>query len=308
MPLYHIGIMIFISYSRHDQSVCDEIARALEERGHQIWLDRKAIRGGDVWRANIEKGIKEADTFVILLSPNISDYIQGELELAHTNHKKIIALRLKPKKRLPEGYDLILSGRHYIEMTDFDDGIRQLFQALGDPPGNQSTASTSLWSRAIRKAQRVRAAVANSDLGPKALKLGAAALAGAAAVVATVATINEEKRKQALQNYRDSIEKILNRCGNELVLTSDMTVEDYVQEFRPRVHNLLGQLQATFPPTDELKGYHADLVMNLEHTLAEYDHAVTRTDPGSVRRAVERVVAALWETLQSHKKLLHSMD
>jgi hypothetical protein len=276
-----------------------------------VWLDRKAIRGGNVWRADIEDGIRNADVFVILLSPHLSEYTRSELEFAQKSRKKIIALRLKPQKELPPGYELVLSGRQHIEMTDFDAGIERLLEALGEPAAKAATEPGGLWTRALRKAQRVRAAVANSDVGPKALKLGAAALAGAAAVVATVATINEEKRRAALNKYRDAVEKILLRCNEELALTSGMTADDYIREFRPRVQRLLGQLEATPAPTEELNQRHQGLLANLQRTVDEYDHAVTKIEHGDVgafRRAVSRVVAAFAETLHSYKILLDGMS
>jgi TIR domain len=302
--------MIFVSYSRHDQAVCDEVVRALEERGHRVWLDRKAIRGGDVWRADIEDGIKNADVFIILLSPNLSDYTRSELEFAEKSRKKIIALRLKPQKELPPGYELVLSGRQHIEMADFNAGIERLLEALGNQGPKEPAQPAGLWTQALRKAQRVRAVVANSEMGPKALKLGAAALAGAAAVVATVATINEEKRRAALNKYRGAVEKILLRCNEELALTAGMTADDYIREFRPRVQRLLGQLEATAPPTEELNQRHQRLLANLQRTVDEYDHAVTKIEHGDVgafRRAVSRVVAAFSETLHAYKVLLDGM-
>lgn len=301
---------VFISYSRLDQLVCDQIVRELKERGHRVWLDREAIHGGDVWRANIEKGIRAADVFVILLSPNVSqrpDYTQEELEFARKHGKKIIALRLKAQTELPDGFDLILSGRQYIDMADFDRGIGQLFAALGEPGPLPPAPPPSLWDRALRKVQRVRAVVANSDLGPTALKLGAAAVAGAAAVVAVAATINENKRRAALQEYRAAVENILGECLLQLALTDDMTIDDYMREFRPRAQRFLGQLEATTPPTDELKRHHADLVSNLHRTVGEYDEAVTkleRGDVGSARRAVTRLGAAFSKTLKSYTALL----
>jgi hypothetical protein len=303
---------VFISYSRLDERVCDQIVRELKERGHAVWLDREAIHGGDVWRANIEKGIKKAEVFVILLSPNVSenpDYTQEELAFARQHHKKIIAVQLKPQKTLPEGFDLILSGRQYIDMTDFDRGMQKLFEALGGSAVVEPAEPVSLWDRALRKAQRVRAAVVNSDLGPAALKLGVAALAGAGAVAVAVMTINDEKRKAALRAYRASVDKILSECVLQLSLTEDMTPEDYAREFRPRARRLLGRLEATPVPTDDLRAHHAELTRNLESAVDEFDEAVAkleRGDVGPARRAVARFVAAFSETLKSYAAWLDS--
>jgi hypothetical protein len=305
---------VFVSYSRLDQIVCDQIVRELKDRGHAVWLDREAIHGGDVWRASIEKGIKAADVFVILLSPGIfasPDYTREELEFARKQRKTIVALWLKPPQPLPEGFELILSGRQFIELTDFERGMGQLFEALGDPGSAEPVAPTSFWGLAVRKIQRARAVVANSDLGPAALKLGAAALAGAAAVAVAVATVNEEKRKAALRAYRASVEKILEGCILQLTLTEDMTPEDYAREFRPRFRRLLGQLEATPAPTDEVAGRHAAFVADLEGAVDDYDEAVAKLelgDVGSARRAMARFVAAFSKTLKSYTTWLDSLQ
>lgn len=304
---------VFMSYSRHDQVVCDQIARELKERGHEVWVDGEAIHGGDAWRAEIEKGIKKCDVFVILLSPNVvrnPEYTGEELGFARKHCKKIVAVKLKAQLELPDGWGLTLSGRQHIEMTDFDRGIRRLFEALGEPAAVEPAQPTSLWDRTLRKVQRARAVVANSDFGPAALKLGAAALAGAAAVAVAVATISEEKRKGALRVYRASVEKILGDCWLQLKLTEDMTPEEYAREFRPRFRRLLGQLEATPAPTDDLRGHHAELVANLERAVNDFDDAVAKIERGdgsSARRAVTRSAAAFSETLKSYTSWLDGL-
>lgn len=306
------GANVFVSYSRLDQFVCDEIVRELKTRGHSVWLDREAIHGGDMWRADIEKGIKNADVFVILLSPNVSenpDYPREELAFARHHKKKIIAVRLKPQKQLPEGFDLILGSRQQIEMTDFDRGMEKLFDALGTSAPVEPERPVSLWDRALRKAQRVRVSIANSDLGPAALKLGAAALAGAGAVAVAVMTINDEKRKAALRAYRASVDKIVADCILQLSLTDDMSPEAYAHEFRPRARRLLGRLEATPAPTDELRARHAELLQNLEGAVGEFDEAYTkleRGDVGSAKRAMARFAAAFSDTLKSYVAWLES--
>ena len=239
------------------------------------------------------------------------DYPQEELAFARQLRKKIIAVRLKPQKELPEGFDLILGGRQQIDMSDFDRGMDKLFEALGGSAAVEPDQPLSLWDRARRKAQRVRAAMANSDLGPAALKLGAAALAGAGAVAVAVMTINDEKRKAALRAYRASVDKILSDCILQLSLTEDMTPEDYAREFRPRARRLLGRLEATPAPTDEVRAHHAELVQNLEGAVGEFDEAfakLERGDVGPAKRAVARFAAAFAETLKSYAAWLESQQ
>jgi hypothetical protein len=297
---------VFVSYSRLDQLVCDQIVRELKDRGHAVWLDREAIHGGEVWRASIEKGIKAADVFVILLSPGVfanPDYTREELEFARKHRKTIVAAWLKAPQALPDGFELILSGRQFIELSDFDRGMRQLFEALGEPVAVEAAAPTSFWERTVRKVQRARAVVANSDLGPAAVKLGAAALAGAAAVMVAVATVNEEKRRASLRQYRATVGKILGECLLQLKLTEDMTPEEYAREFRPEFRRLLGQLEATTAPTDELAARHDKFVASLKHAVDNYDEAAAKLERGegnSARRSMARFAAAFSETLHTY--------
>jgi hypothetical protein len=40
---------IFISYVSEDHSEAKALARALNEKGVETWLDKERLRGGEVW-------------------------------------------------------------------------------------------------------------------------------------------------------------------------------------------------------------------------------------------------------------------
>jgi hypothetical protein len=302
--------MIFVSYCRRDKVQCDEIARALEEKGFKVWRDTKDIRGGKRWRAEIQKGIEDSGIFVILLSRDPSENAQEELEFAHKNHKNIIAVWLKPPVEMPKGYEIILCGRQHITefANDFAAGLEKLFEALGPPDSDQQAGPTSLWQKALRKAQHYRALAANSDLGPKALKAGAAALAGAAAVAVAIAKASEKQQTEAIRQYRDSVDKIFRQYIGELRRSADMSRGDYVEEYRPRVHQLLGTLEGTEVPVEKLKQNHVHLVASLKQAIQAHDDAMRKLknpeDVFSYRREMDRFVEHLLDTLQNYVKLL----
>lgn len=304
--------MIFVSYSRYDKTPCDEIVRALQDKGFKVWQDTENLRGGDKYRAKIETAILGSDVFIILLSKRPSDFAQKELEFADKNKKRIIGIRLKPDLKLPEGYDMILGGSHQIDLADgFDSGLERLFEALEEALGaaesEQPPGPRSLWQRTVRKAQRFRAVVANSNLGPAVLKYGGAIIAGAAAVAVAVAKNNEQQRSISLQRYRDTVSRILKQYMNELALTGEMTPGDYLREFRPRVRQLLGRLEGMEVPTEAFKEKHRKLSENLQRTIEEYDDAFEKLGEGdaeSCRRAVQRFTEALGGTLQNYLTLL----
>jgi hypothetical protein len=60
---------IFLSYSSRDRRKAEEVALALEARGHNVFFDRDDLAGGDDFHAVIRRHITGADLFVFLISP-----------------------------------------------------------------------------------------------------------------------------------------------------------------------------------------------------------------------------------------------
>jgi hypothetical protein len=317
--------MIFVSYCSSDNVQCDEIVRALEEKGFKVWRDTKSITGGSRWRAEIEKGIKGSEIFVILLSRKPSVHAQEELEFAHKNQKNIIPVRLSPEVELPAGYEIILGGRQQITFVanEFTAGLEKLFEALGHPDSDESAGptSTSLWRKALRKAQHYRALAANSDLASKALKTGLTVGATAAALAVAFAKANEKQRAEALQKsreredealqkYRDSVDRILLKYACELKRAWCMNVAEIEVEIRPRVRQLLCELEDKEVPVERLKQNHLNLVANLRRTIQTHDDAISKLKNAQIRayqREMERLYEEWMETVQNYMKLLDSL-
>jgi TolB-like protein/tetratricopeptide (TPR) repeat protein len=62
------GKAVFLSYASEDREVAARIADALQSRGIEVWFDRSALRGGDVWDAQIRQQIKACALFIPLIS------------------------------------------------------------------------------------------------------------------------------------------------------------------------------------------------------------------------------------------------
>ncbi|MFM9940293.1 MAG: toll/interleukin-1 receptor domain-containing protein, partial [Hyphomicrobiaceae bacterium] len=74
---------VFISYSRHDAVVAQQLATALVEAGYAATIDIKDIVAGEPWRERLAGLIEAADEIVFLVSP---DSVASEIcdwELAH---------------------------------------------------------------------------------------------------------------------------------------------------------------------------------------------------------------------------------
>ena len=61
---------IFLSYSRDDSGQADQIARFLEDHGHDVLRDVDDISLGEHWKERISELIADAEKMVFLISPS----------------------------------------------------------------------------------------------------------------------------------------------------------------------------------------------------------------------------------------------
>jgi hypothetical protein len=83
---------VFISYSRADAPVADDICKALDEAGISYWIDRGSITSGDAFHEMIVKAIRECKVtvFVSSVNSNMSEYTIKEIVIAFKSKKHII--------------------------------------------------------------------------------------------------------------------------------------------------------------------------------------------------------------------------
>lgn len=88
----------FVSYVRDDQELIGRLARALEEAGIEVWLDRLRIKPGMRWQVAITHAIQEGAFFIACFSQAYatreSTYMNEELDLA------LEQLPLRPRDRV----------------------------------------------------------------------------------------------------------------------------------------------------------------------------------------------------------------
>ena len=96
-------MQIFLSYANEQRAVADELALALRERDHEVFLDRDDLESGTGYNTHIEKAIKEADLMVFLISPQSVEpgrYTLTELAFARkhwrTANRKLVPVMVKP--------------------------------------------------------------------------------------------------------------------------------------------------------------------------------------------------------------------
>ena len=93
---------VFISYARDTKPLAESLSRALEERGISSWTAFNALQPGQRWREEVERALKDAGSFLILVGPDSSPspFVQAEWQAALTQvwsdpHKILIPIVFK---------------------------------------------------------------------------------------------------------------------------------------------------------------------------------------------------------------------
>jgi TolB-like protein/tetratricopeptide (TPR) repeat protein len=75
---------VFLSYASEDGPAAERIATALRAAGIEVWFDKEALRGGDVWDRQIRRQIKDCALFVPVISEHSQARGEGYFRLEWT--------------------------------------------------------------------------------------------------------------------------------------------------------------------------------------------------------------------------------
>jgi TPR repeat protein len=111
-------LKVFISYSRDDLKIADQLDAGLKLCGYEPMLDRHGISGGEEWRNRLGSLIRDADTIVFVLSPAsaVSEVCKWEVEEAARLNKRIIPVLARPLDGATP--PPLLSEKNYIFLYD----------------------------------------------------------------------------------------------------------------------------------------------------------------------------------------------
>lgn len=154
---------IFISYSRKDEKAVDRLVDVFEKR-YFVWIDRdpESIPGGSLWRRAIVEAIENADTFLLVLSPQAvkSEHVRKELDIAEDLKIPIIPIEIQ-RTTIPKEMKYSLSGSQRIDLaTNWDDGVNRVLHAL-QKGGKAKTKDLMIDEEGQKKPQSI---LANSTL------------------------------------------------------------------------------------------------------------------------------------------------
>jgi hypothetical protein len=60
---------IFLSYASEDRAAAEEIALALQARGHEVFFDKSNLSGGEDFNTVIRQWVADAELFIFLITP-----------------------------------------------------------------------------------------------------------------------------------------------------------------------------------------------------------------------------------------------
>jgi hypothetical protein len=99
----------FVSYSRQELTFADSFSRRLEKSGYEVWIDFRSLVSGRRWQDQIDEGIRNATTMLLVVSQEsmTSPAVYDEWTTALQNNKRIIliifeATNLKSTEKLRE--------------------------------------------------------------------------------------------------------------------------------------------------------------------------------------------------------------
>ncbi|MDD4651798.1 MAG: HEAT repeat domain-containing protein [Methanothrix sp.] len=118
---------IFISYCHQDGDFADYLAAKLEQNGFEHWLDIMELKGGDEWREEIDRAIRDSSALILIVTPESrnSNEVTCEWVFALGAGLKVIPIMLHETQVHPR-----LNKIHYYDFTKR--GARPLDKLMAD--------------------------------------------------------------------------------------------------------------------------------------------------------------------------------
>ena len=110
---------VFISYSRKDIEIAEQISKKLISAGNMVWMDTGGIQTGAQFQEVITDAIKASGVFILIASENSynSQWVSRELNYAYNLGKRIIPIIID-KAKMPPSFEFILRTINWLDFTN----------------------------------------------------------------------------------------------------------------------------------------------------------------------------------------------
>lgn len=122
---------VFLSYSRKDSPVMEQVRQALRDAGLSVWTDEGIEPGTPLWKDSIEEAIENAACMVVLLSPDAkkSIWVKRELEYAGVQRLAIFPVMVRGEENNAIPFALI--GAQFIDIrSNYENHIQRLITTI----------------------------------------------------------------------------------------------------------------------------------------------------------------------------------
>jgi len=132
---------IFMSYSRREVGFVDQLTGRLEKEGYKVWLDYRTLVPGTPWKEQIDAGLEDSDTVILVVSKEsiASKYV--ELEWRHfLDMKKRLILAIFEAVDLPKELEVY----EWVDFRgSFNKGMKELVSQLEQPVDEEHSVPES---------------------------------------------------------------------------------------------------------------------------------------------------------------------
>lgn len=241
---------LFLSYSRKDTTIVEQLEAALRAHGHTVWRDVESIRGGANWPKAMGEAIAAHDYVVLAWSRHTatSHFVEFEWSTAVALRKIIVPCLLDATPLPPS-----LAAQNGIPFQNFAAGVSALLEAVQQPapvhePVQQASVLAKLQAlKSIEPEQVV--AEAKAGFAQEARNVQGNVYQAGRDVHVTIAPPTEEPKKKLLEKWLAWVTLI----GG--VLTIVLYTFDLREKIAPpRASNLQTDSAQVVPQWQTLKG------------------------------------------------------
>ena len=146
---------IFISYATEDRFLAKWLAGKLSTEGYYVWMDNIRLKGGDLWKYEINEALCKKSFIVLALLSNYSikkqnpsgeRIIAAEIEKKE-NRKFLISIKVDDVDNIDLGFDII--SKQYIDFSkSWAAGLRDVLDVLSEenaPKGDPTPISSEFF-------------------------------------------------------------------------------------------------------------------------------------------------------------------
>ena len=128
-----------ISYLREDSERVESIAKALKDRGINIWMDKADVKAGEQWEKKIRVIFEKSEFCILCLSESAlatRGFFQHEIKYAEAKQNKrgdndVYTIPVLLEALASDKIPVDLRGLHFVHLyEDFDIGIEQIIDTI----------------------------------------------------------------------------------------------------------------------------------------------------------------------------------